>query len=175
MYVSANEKVVSLILHRYTTVFRLCKLSLAGTIMPRRSLLEKHEDQTLRHRWPVGSYMLWPVDEFCSRVGVSREQYAAEVATCEADFHEAFPYAGVNGRGGRGRGGRGRRGRGAAPGAAAAIRSAIQARGGVAAGGAAAAAAERRVARRKKREDDVTARNAAKEKGGGGDESSPSS
>lgn len=132
------------------TAMKLCTFSLAGNIMPRVRLLEEHADGcNLRERWSVATVMGLSVDDFCLKAGVSRERYAAEVAACEADFHEelaALDTAASQLSGG-----------GRAP--RAAIRSAIQARGSAAAG---TAADERRMARRKKREDEMAARNAAK-------------
>ena len=167
-----------------STAMKLCTFSLAGNIMPRVRLLEKHHDDTIRDRWAVATVMGLNVNEFCRKVGVSREEYAAEVASCEADFGEQLQSAEEGdgsgggrrgggsvsgGDGGRSRVGGGNGGGGGGAGAGAdsgarrsekrappgvAIRSAIQARGSVAATAGQGTAAEETRTARRKKRED---------------------
>ena len=173
-----------------STAMKLCTFSLAGNIMPRVRLLDKHahanaadddddgvrvrgeSTTSLRDRWAVATFMGMSVDAFCRKAGVSREEYAAEVASCEADFQNQLeqtadndsPAAATTAAAGGGGGGGGGRGVGTADVRTPprmAIRSAIQSQaggGGTPPGAGAAAAEQRRAARRKKREEEMSAR-----------------
>jgi len=85
--------------------------SLAGRLVPRVRLLQKH-DQT--GRFAASSMAVLTPADFCEKVGVTMDEYDAEVAACKMEYAEKHPSLEAGGRGGGGGGGRNgrRRGRG---------------------------------------------------------------
>ena len=131
-----------------SVAMRMCTFSLSGNIMPRVRLVEMNEDKSLKHRWSLATFMSWSVADFCAEAGVSSDDYAAMVASCEAEFRKLVPLENHGKKLDLGSGADK-----ASP--RVAIRSAIRGGTSVANGEAMEA---RRAARRKKREDEMNMR-----------------
>ena len=93
----------------------LATYSLAGRLMPRVRLLQRHGQAGRLAASTIGQFTN---EKFCKKVGVTLEEYDAEVAACVREYAEKHPSpaAGGGGGGGAKAGGEGRGGAGAGAG-----------------------------------------------------------